>query len=288
MDGADERRTDDLWVPPGHFYSPIPDLDEVRRDAGRVFRPDRDELPGIDLNVEGQSALFDELVALDDELRFAGAPAERPQGVRYHAQNDSFPLCDAYFLSALLRARRPERVIEVGSGLSSAVLLDTLDQAGIEAQLTFVEPYPERLLEIALPGDLERHRLLRQRVQDVPLSEFEELRFGDVLFIDSSHVVKTGSDVHHLFLEVLPRLAVGVFVHVHDVPFPLEYDPAVVYEGRAWNEAYFLRAFLAFNDAFEIALHPSAFLAHGEAIGRALPERCRDAMGSSIWLRRRR
>ena len=106
-----------------------------------------------------------------------------------------------------------------------------------------------------------------------------------MLFIDSSHVSKTGSDVNHLFFQVVPRLAVGVLVHVHDVSWPFEYAENEVYEGRSWNEAYLVRAFLQYNREFQILLHPSVFAHHPEA-GRKLPERCLRPVGPSLWLRR--
>ncbi len=277
-----EARDGRLWVPPGHFYSPIPDPDEVARDAPRLFGGLVSELPGVDLGVDLQKRVYDALAPGFDAIELAEAP---DPARRYHAANDFFPYCDAFFLTALVRLVRPRRAVEVGSGFSSAAFLDAserwLDGA---LALRCVEPHPERLLGLLRPEDGARIALDRCRCQDVPLAAFEALAAGDVLFIDSSHVAKTGSDVNFLFFEVLPRLAEGVLVHVHDVPFPFEYDRSVVLEGRAWNEAYLVRAFLQFNDAFKILLHPSAFGAHGEALGRPLPERCRRGGSSSLWL----
>ena len=124
-------------------------------------------------------------------------------------------------------------------------------------------------------------------VQDVPLDTFAALRAGDVLFVDSSHVVKTGSDVHHLFTKVLPVLCAGVVVHVHDVFWPFEYLRHWISEGRAWNEAYLLHAFLMYNDTFEIVLwnHWLA-TAHPEIVASELPAMLENP-GGALWMRRR-
>lgn len=279
------RRRPSLWVPPGHFYSPIPDEAEVRADAARVFDRRVAELPGIDLNLRTQVAMLDAILALEETIDF---PEHPEPGVRYHAANNYFPFCDAFFLAGILRLFRPRRIVEVGSGFSSAVMLEADERwLGGRTELTFVEPHPERLRALCFARDLARARVLETRVQDVPPETFAPLAENDVLFIDSSHVAKTGSDVCHLLFQVLPRLAPGVLVHVHDVTWPFEYGESDVYEGRSWNEAYLVRAFLQYNEAFEILLHPSFFAHRGEALGRRLPERCLRPLGPSLWLRRR-
>ena len=145
-------------------------------------------------------------------------------------------------------------------------------------------------------GDLDKHEVIPKVVQDVPLSRFDELRKNDILFIDSSHVSKTGSDVNYIFFEILPRLRSGVLIHVHDVPYPFEYGEDIVYEGRAWNEAYVLRAFLQFNRAFELLLYPSYLTFQrltigqdsewGLDIGKRLIPKCMDPLGPSLSLRK--
>jgi hypothetical protein len=137
------------------------------------------------------------------------------------------------------------------------------------------------------PEEATRIRMLPLALQDVPLSEFETLDQGDILFIDSTHVSKTGSDVNHLFFEILPALASGVHVHIHDIFAAFEYPQAWLDQGRAWNEQYLLRAFLEFNSEFEVVLcadwvvrgEPEWFAAH-------MPL-CLNNAGGAIWLRRR-
>jgi len=274
-----------LWVPPGHFYSPIPDLDEVRADAGRIFANGLRDLLGIDLGMTTQLALARKLAKYYGEEDF---PIEPRADRRYCLTNEFFCYGDAFAYYALLRHVQPRRVVEVGSGGSSAVLLDTNERYfDNRIDCTFIEPFPERLHRLLRPADEARIHLLPQRVQDVPLAVFEALAAGDMLFIDSSHVCKTGSDVHHIVFEILPRLARGVWVHFHDIFANFEYVPGFVFEGRAWNESYVLRAFLQHNADWAIELHGATLAAAGaNEILVAMP-RWGQSIGGSLWLRRR-
>ena len=124
-------------------------------------------------------------------------------------------------------------------------------------------------------------------VQDVPVSVFESLEANDILFIDSSHVSKVASDVNWLVFTVLPVLERGVYVHIHDIFYPFEYRPDWVHQGRAWTEAYLIRAFLEFNDAFEMVLFSSYLRSfHRETVTSVMPL-WDGNIGGSLWLRRR-
>jgi hypothetical protein len=277
-------RTTPVGFPAGHFYSPIPDFDDVRRRSGRLFGPSPRTLPAIDLREEAQLALLEPFARYHREQPFTDERGPR----RYGFANEAFGPGDALTLHFLLRHLRPRRVVEVGSGWSSGVMLDTDELfLGGGTELTFIEPYPQTLRQVARPADLGRARLVERPVQDVPLDVFLALQAGDVLFIDSTHVSKIGSDVNFLLFEVLPALRPGVLVHVHDIAYPFEYPQEwVLGEGRAWNEAYLLRAFLQFNPTFEIVFWGS-FLAqfHRERLLQQLPIWSRNA-GASLWLRR--
>jgi len=274
------------WRPPGHFYSPIPDLAEVLRREDALFDCSLRTLPGIDLRAAEQQALLEVLAGFYPEQPWQAVPA---QGRRYGFENDQYSYADAIFLYGMLRHVRPRRVIEVGSGHSSAAMLDTaelfLDGA---VDFTFIDPHPERLHTLLKPGDMSRVTILDRPVQDVPLETYDQLGAGDVLFIDSTHVSKTGSDVNHLYFDVLPRLSRGVFVHVHDVHFPFEYPRDWVLEGRAWNEVYLLRAFLLFNDTFEVVCMNTALERLRTDWFREHMPLCLKNPGGSIWLRRAR
>jgi predicted O-methyltransferase YrrM len=187
----------------------------------------------------------------------------------------------------MLRLFRPRRVVEVGCGFSSALMLD-VNERFLEGrmQLTFIEPHPERLESLLAAGDDARIRLIRERVQDAPVDAFSELETGDILFIDSSHVSKVGSDVNFLFFEVLPRLPVGVLVHVHDIFWPFEYPADWIAGGQSWSETYLLRAFLSFNEAFEVVFWvPFAARQWPELIGERMPGYMINT-GAAMWVRR--
>jgi hypothetical protein len=269
------------WVPPGHFYSPYPDLDEYEARVEQLLDP-RSEPAGIDLREADQLQLLDELVAVAGNPPF---PDHDDGSTRYWFDNPAYAWGDGVVLHAMLRHLRPRKVIEVGSGYSSAMILDTVDGwLGGATEVTFIEPYPELLRSLLLPGDEDRVTLMEQPVQDVGLELFTGLGPRDVLFIDSTHVVKPGSDVNHLTFEVLPRLGANVWIHIHDMFFPFEYPPPWVREGRAWQEAYLMRAFLMFNPRFEIRWFQGLLLArHGDLLRKRLPQVSMNA-GGNLWL----
>jgi hypothetical protein len=273
-----------LVHPPGHFHSPIPSHGDVKGHRPAVSEKSPAELPGVDLNPAGQRALLREVCAYYAELPFTAQPAP---GLRFYFENPFYSYSDAIFLYGLLRRFRPRRVVELGSGFSSAVMLDTSQRfldGGVA--FTFIDPDPGRLLSLLTDDDRARTEIHRARVQDVSLATFDVLQGGDILFIDSSHVSKIGSDVNHLLFTVLPRLRAGVLVHFHDVYYPLDYPVEHVAAGLAWNEAYLLRAFLQYNRAFEVLLFNTWLETfHAEEVYGAMPL-CRLNPGGSLWLRR--
>jgi Methyltransferase domain len=274
-------RTPRLY-PPGHFYSPEPDLDDVRRRADTIFVAP-EHIVGVDLRLGDQLALLDQIsVAWSDWPYQASATP----GLRFNPRNDYFGYVDSLVLYSLLRILMPKRYVEVGSGWSSALVLDTRDHYLTELETTFIEPHPDRLRSLLRPDDAEQARIIAQPVQRVEVSVFEQLDPGDILFIDSTHVSKVGSDVNHLFFNVLPRVAPGVWIHVHDIGYPFEYPKEWVYEGRSWNEAYLLRALLTDSPIWEIELWVSCLQRlHSDRLSRALPPGT-PFDGGSIWLRR--
>ncbi len=241
-------------------------------------------MPGIALDEPMQLALLEDLKVFYDEMRF---PRERSGAFRYWYENPAYSYSDAIFLHCMIRHARPKRIIEVGSGYSSAMTLDTSElHFGGSIRCTFIEPYPELLYGLLRPGDRERIEVLPVRVQDVPLARFAELERGDILFIDSTHVAKAGSDVPYLYFQVLPRLKSGVLVHIHDIFTGFEYPEPWVFEGRNWNEIYVLRAFLMFNRSFRILLFNTFLEQRHRAWFSAKMPLCLQNEGGSIWLRR--
>lgn len=269
--------------PPGHYHSPIADPRELRRREEAIWRP-REQLSGVDLRVPQQLALLQHLHPFVAAIDY---PVERPEtdAVYYYA-NGMFPALDAEFLFAALCHFRPARVIEVGSGFSTLVMADANRRMlGGASDILCIEPWPRDFLVRGVPGV---SRLLASRLEDVDLATFDALGDGDLLFIDSSHVCKTGSDVHLLFFELLPRLKPGVIVHLHDIFLPDEYPKAWVFdEGRNWNEQYVLHAFLMFNPAWQVvwAAHYMQ-TRHAEAVAAVFPRFQTLGAGGSFWMRR--
>jgi predicted O-methyltransferase YrrM len=195
-------------------------------------------------------------------------------------------LQDAFSLYAMIRHWKPKKIIEVGCGASSCVILDTCEAFQPDTKISFIEPYPELLLRYIRPADQASSEIRKEFVQDVPLDVFASLEENDILFIDTSHVSKLGSDVNFIFFEILPLLRKGVILHFHDIFYPFEYPEEWIRTGTFWNEAYLLRAFLMYNRDFEILLFTGYLnqILPGE-IKANFPLAAEDP-GASLWLRR--
>lgn len=272
------------FVPPGHFYSPIPSLDEIKRDESKIFGSVPRNIIGLELHEAAQLKLLDKFVAYYDEMPFQ---SQKCEGLRYYFENPAYSYSDAILLHCMIRFLQPKRIIEVGSGFSSCMTLDTNELfCGGSITTTFIEPYPELLMSLIKDIDKNTIKIIPSRLQDVDLCEFQALQANDILFIDSTHVSKINSDVNRIFFDILPRLSSGVHVHFHDIFFPFEYPKDWVYEGRAWNEAYLLRAFLQYNSAFRVVLM-STFMEHfHEPFFQEKMPLCLQNTGGSIWIRK--
>ena len=260
--------------PPGAFYSPVVDPGVVLAapDVDRIWPSTVEDPPGIDFRAEEQLRLVDELA----EYRLPSAADDATPA--YDPLNEQFPPHDAAVLHAMVRHLRPRRMVEVGCGWSTTVTARAIREGGLGTELTCIEPYPREFV-----ADIPQVSELRiEKVEHTPLEVFDQLAAGDVLFIDSSHVAKTGSDVVHQLLHVVPRLRPGVVVHVHDIFLPEDYPRGWVEAGFNWNEQYLLQALLVGNAGLRVlvANHWMA-LRHPEKIEEAFgPFR---ANGSSCW-----
>jgi predicted O-methyltransferase YrrM len=272
--------------PLGHYYSPLPDHRELAREPRRsqVWPPGPRPTPGIDWRPAAQRRLA-ETFAEQERLQLAHAETADP--TEYWAQNDQYPALDAWVLEGLLRHLRPARMIEIGSGFSSLVTARVnRELLSGSMRFTCIEPYPREFLVAGVPGISD---LRVEEVQDTPLSLFERLDGGDVLFVDTAHTVKTGGDVAWIYGEVIPRLRPGVVVHIHDAFIPGEYPQEWVLEGWGWNEIYLIKAFLAFNSAFEVLFGVQWMLQNEPAlVDRAFPGLAayRHRQGAALWIRR--
>jgi predicted O-methyltransferase YrrM len=273
-----------LRTAPGHYYSPIPDINYIQKHREKLFARDKTSCSGIELAIQEQIGLIRDLVPYYDQMPFS---ENKQDGFRYYFNNPFFGHGSSIILYSLMRHYRPQRIVEVGSGFSSAAMLDVNDHFfGGSILFTLVEPYPQRLQSLLNKSDMEKHHVCVDIAQNVPLEVYTELRSNDILFIDSSHVAKVGSDVVFLLTEILPILRKGVIIHIHDIYWPFEYPEDWVISGTAWNEAYLLKAFLQFNDSFKILLFNSYLAIHCQKLMKdCLPLFLPDG-GSSLWLRK--
>lgn len=273
-----------LLIPPGHFYSPIPSLKEIKQYEDKIFASPPAQLPGIDLNTGEQLSLFDQLKAFYPAVPFKERPVS---GMRYHYNNETYSYSDAITLHCMMRYLKPKNIIEIGSGYSSCVMLDTNELFfNNNIHCTFIEPYPDLLHSLAKETDLQRHTLIKKKLQDVGKEEFSKLQENDILFLDSTHVAKVHSDVNYFFFELLPQLRSGVYIHIHDIMYPFEYPREWIFAGKSWNETYMLRTFLQYNSSFKI-VYFNTYLEHfyEEKFKNEMPL-CLKNRGGSIWLKK--
>jgi hypothetical protein len=269
--------------PPGHFYSPLLDIKSLGPNDSNLPFDGAELWEHINLRQSEQRSYYEDLL---DRFPLLPFPSQKTDNYRYFTENIYFTLADAFTLSGVIRKEKPCRIVEIGSGFSSAVMLDTLRQTHASAELTFIDPQPDRLYSLFLIDDRSISTVLAQRVQEVPFSVFDQLEAQDLVFCDSSHVAKIGSDVSYILLRILPRLKPGVLVHFHDVFYPFSYPATWIREGHAWNESLFLRAFLVGNMQFQlVAFNCYAGYSFPEVFRDRLPAFLNDT-GGSIWIRK--
>ncbi|GAC1655240.1 MAG: class I SAM-dependent methyltransferase [Gemmatimonadaceae bacterium] len=265
-------------VLPRHFYSPIPDLDQMPDE----FFGRRCHLPGINIDLDGQLALL----ASSLSPFVAEFPERGPDN--FVMRNGGYENVDAEILYAMVRHTKPRRLVEIGTGFStlvSAAGAKVNASEGAPLKFVSIDPNPSVNTRKTLDASLD----VEQRpvaVQDVPIDEFVALDAGDILFVDGTHVVRSGGDVNFVVLEILPRLRPGVLVHFHDIYLPYEY-PRYFVERFYWTEQYLLQAFLALNPLFKIhfATHYLARMEPG-LLARTVPSFDPKAFPSGFWLRR--
>lgn len=276
-------------VPAGHFYSPIVSVKEVKKRESKIYCTPGRDLPGINLNEQEQV----DLLSYCCENYYSEIPfsEEYTGDTRYYYNNKYFGHADATSLYCMIRYFRPRKIIEVGSGYSSAVMLDVNERYFDNTiNLHFIEPYPNRLNRLLRVTDRKSVSITVSDLQDVDCDFFSGLEENDLLFIDSTHVSKTGSDVNYLLFEILPRIRKGVVIHLHDIFYPFEYpkDWVIYGNGRfGWNEIYILRAFLTHQDTYQIILF-NDFLQHFHKDGllTTMPNYTNYGRGGSIYLRK--
>lgn len=227
-----------------HYYEPQFDMSNLRRDLSEE-RP----LPGVDFNIQEQLELLEKLV-FADELK--NVPTQKTDDLSFYFNNAGFGTGDAEYWYQLIRLKKPKRIIEIGSGNSTLMAVNSInrnreDDAGYECEHVCIEPYEMPWLENTGVS------VIRKRVEDIEISFFWKLEENDILFIDSSHIIRPDGDVLFEYLELLPTLNKGVIVHVHDIFSPRNYPSYFLIEKVTfWNEQYLLEAFLSHNRSWKV------------------------------------
>jgi len=200
-------------------------LEEIKKDESKIFGSIPRNIPGLDLHESEQIKLLEDLVQYYEKMPFQ---PQKVKGLRYYFENDAYSLSDAIFLHCMIRYLRPKRIIEIGSGYSSCVTLDTNELFfDFSIKTTFIDPYPDLIMSLIKENDKDKIRVIPQRLQDISLNEFEALEANDILFIDSTHVSKINSDVNRIFFNILPLLSPGTYIH-----FQLEQHSSVYQRSR--------------------------------------------------------
>lgn len=274
---------------PVHFYSPVPDVDELQE---RRVWDKKSEMPGINFFPRRQLALLKQLgINHGHECQWPFAPTGNPAD--FYLDNNGFSYGCAAGLYSMIREFKPKKIIEIGSGNSSKIISQAVAanrKNRQKCQYTIIDPYPGSYV---LEKKVKYQKLIKERVELVDPQIFLKLGRGDILFIDSSHVVKIANDVNFLYLEVLPRLKPGVIVHIHDISLPYEYSKvyATKEEFRQfWTEQYLLQALLADNKKFEILLGMHFIMTdYTKDFQKAFPHydpKNHLASSGSFWIRR--
>ena len=271
---------------PGHYYSPIVDPSTIADYVEKQYLQEPGDIKGIHFDEDAMVRFWMESAELIKNTPFS----EHDDGKnRYYYHNDQFPYGDAVMLRAMIAHFKPKNVIEIGSGFSSACILDAVDHVGLsEFTMTCIDPDADRLRRRLREEDHSRVDIIEGQVQDVPVSTFSTLKKNDILFIDSTHVLKTASDVHYELFSILPSLNKGVLVHFHDIQYPFEYPRPWLFEDNlSWNEIYALRAFLMYNSAFEVVFWSGLFAHRQRELINEIHPLFLINPGGSIWLRAR-
>jgi len=272
------------------YYSPMTSVSDLKSTYDRWYRPSA--LKGIEYDLHEMESTISDLLS-----RYVGEFSVIPpyEQLLQGGFGPGYTALDALTLYMMIRHLKPRRYIEIGSGISTyycslAAARNARD--GASCAITCIEPYPFENLH-TIPGI----QIVVKPVQDIEVSFFRELQKDDVLFIDSSHVLKIDGDVPFLYLEVVPALHVGVVFHIHDVPFPynIPYPPQLWVFGQKWpmlwNEAMVVQAFLSFNSSFKVIMSTpliryfdEEFLRKSIPIYESIDQNPNTF--SSLWLRR--
>ena len=281
-----QEKTVPTIFPPGHYYSPVVDPSTIAEYVEKQYLQEPGDIKGIRLDEDAMVRFWKENAEFIKNTPFS----EHDDGKnRYYYRNDMYPYGDAIMLRAMIAHFKPKNVIEVGSGFSSACMLDAVDHVGLsDFTMTCIDPDADRLRSTLRQEDHSRVDIIEGLVQDVPVPTFSKLNENDILFIDSTHVLKTASDVHYELFSILPSLNKGVLIHIQGIHYPFEYPRHWLFEdNRSWNETYALCAFLMYNSAFEVVFWNGMFAHRQRELVHQTNPLFLNNPGGSIWLRAR-
>ena len=224
---------------PNHFYFPILDSKSLKKyNFDQKF-----DTNGIEFN---KSRMLDLLKKME-KYKFEYS--------NIHQENGYCSNGDGAILYSMIRILKPSKIIEVGSGYSTKVInharIKNVQECSVNTEITCIEPYPKKvLLDLNINSDI---KLIKSKVEDVDEDYFQSLNDGDILFIDTSHVVDIANDVHYLYLKIIPKIRAGVYIHIHDIRLPYEYPKEwILNQRKYWCEQYLLHMFLSFNSCYEV------------------------------------
>jgi len=241
------------FVDPGHFYSVIPNITHEYNNNSIKFN-------NLDFNEESHELilnelpnylnLFDKEFGITEYSDLNQSINERQSNLKYSLMNGAFEWMDSRLLHYFLQKNKPNKIIEIGSGNSTLLTYNTNIMFDLNIEIICIEPYPSDYLKKL--NELGKIKLIEDKLENVDLNLFTTLQKNDILFIDSSHVLKLDSDVMYYFTKIFPLLNKNVLIHIHDIFFPYDYPLSWLLEGRFWNEQYFLYVFLQYNSKFKI------------------------------------
>lgn len=287
-----KKKRQKLYADPGHFYSPVGNTEDLQAFWESDHKSRQYARVDALLDYDAMHRVWDEIAP--DMVHF---PMRQTDGFRYYGMNTEFMYYDASILSAMLIKFNPRQIIEIGAGYSSAAMFDTIDRMNAPRLERFTTIDIDLTRVNALSPPPSSH-LIQAPVQSLPIETFTALDAGDIFFIDSSHVLKTGSDVHFEYLHILPALKRGVIVHIHDIFYPFEYPARwVLQNNRSWNEIYLVDAMLTHGSAYDVIFFNDAVLQKlGDSLKTtddmfsrfaAVKTGQRQRNNGSIWLRKR-
>lgn len=274
---------------PEHYHNPIPNTLEVEE----LYKSEYfEEMNGIDFDFKNQLNLLEKFNDYYSEMPWDFNNDLKNNHLRYKNKGSYYRYSDAIFLYSIMRNFKPKRIIEIGSGFSSAIMLDTNDGFFRDSKIdfTFIEPNPQdRLNDLLKEEDKFNCKIIPDRVQNVDVSIYSKLEENDILFVDSSHITKTGSDLNFILFNILPILKKGVLIHFHDVFYPFDYPKSWILDEKFyWNEPYILRAFMMYNSQFKLLFFNSAaHKFHLDYLKSQMPETLKDHENSgAIWIKK--